>query len=287
MAKTLRDFSQLKSSMLKTAKPVEAERESVVIEHDEGADALAYFSKASSQKIKDKTAVSDVREDECSDALKAELAAKDEILSELAAEKVAAEDRAKGLETNVRELEEALARANKEISQLKARCVQLQCETQENLAKVESDVPRKAEDKTVGGKNDMPQALLSPVADVEEKFPGELREVVIAALLESKSNAEQSGRERRAVLLSGLLGKNASSGELERRRGRLRKILKNAGYFTDLHVIRELEALGFKFVSGKKHWKLEYGNVRFPVSKTPSDYRSNRNTLSQIENKCF
>ena len=45
-------------------------------------------------------------------------------------------------------------------------------------------------------------ALLAPVADIEEKFPGELREVVIAALLESKSNAEQSGRERRAVLLS-------------------------------------------------------------------------------------
>ena len=32
---------------------------------------------------------------------------------------------------------------------------------------------------------------------------------------------------------------------------------------------------------------LEYGNIRFPVSKTPSDYRSNRNTLSQIENRCF
>jgi chromosome segregation ATPase len=287
MAKTLYDFSQLKSSMLKTAKLVEVERESDVIEHEEGADVLAYFSKASSQKIMDKTAVSKVQEDECLDALKAELAAKDEILSELAAEKVAADDRAKGLETNVRELGAELARAKEEISQLKARCARLQREAQENLDKVESDGPQKTEDKMVGRKNDLPQALLAPVADVEERFPGELREVVIAALLESKSNAEQSGRERRAVLLSKLLGKNASSGELERRRGRLRQILRNAGYFTDMHVIRELESLGFKLVSGKKHWKLEYGNIRFPVSKTPSDYRSNRNTLSQIENKCF
>jgi hypothetical protein len=142
-------------------------------------------------------------------------------------------------------------------------------------------------DETVGEKKDLSQALLSTVGDVEEKFPGELREIVITALLESKSNAEQSGRERRAVLLTKLLEGNALSGELERRRDRLRQILKNAGYFTDLHVIRELEALGFKFVSGKKHWKLEYGNVRFPVSKTPSDYRSNRNALSLIENKCF
>jgi chromosome segregation ATPase len=205
----------------------------------------------------------------------------------LTADKVAAEERAIGLETRVREFEDALSKANNEISRLKARCSQLQTEVQKNLDSVESTGPQMTVDETVGEKKDLSQALLSTVGDVEEKFPGELREIVITALLESKSNAEQSGRERRAVLLTKLLEGNALSGELERRRDRLRQILKNAGYFTDLHVIRELEALGFKFVSGKKHWKLEYGNVRFPVSKTPSDYRSNRNALSLIENKCF
>lgn len=287
MAKTLHDFSQLKSSMLKASKPVEVKRESSSGERDEGAEVLAYFSKALSQKPKVKVVVSDVQADEGVDALKAKLKAKDEILSELTADKVAAEERAIGLETRVREFEDALSKANNEISRLKARCSQLQMEVQKNLDSVESTGAQKTVDETVGEKKDLSQALLSTVGDVEEKFPGELREIVITALLESKSNAEQSGRERRSVLLTKLLEGNVLSGELERRRGRLRQILKNAGYFTDLHVLRELEALGFKFVSGKKHWKLEYGNVRFPVSKTPSDYRSNRNALSLIENKCF
>jgi hypothetical protein len=287
MNASLHDFSQLKSSMLKASKPVEVKLESSGGERDEGAEVLAYFSKALSQKPKATVVVSDVQVDEGVDALKAKLKAKDEILSELTADKVAAEERAIGLETRVREFEDALSKANNEISRLKARCSQLQTEVQKNLDSVESTGPQKTVDETVGEKKDLSQALLSTVGDVEEKFPGELREIVITALLESKSNAEQSGRERRAVLLTKLLEGNALSGELERRRDRLRQILKNAGYFTDLHVIRELEALGFKFVSGKKHWKLEYGNVRFPVSKTPSDYRSNRNALSLIENKCF
>ena len=287
MDKTLHDFSQLKSSMLKASKPVEVKLESSGGERDEGAEVLAYFSKALSQKPKAAVVVSDVQVDEGVDALKAKLKAKDEILSELTVDKVAAEERAIGLETRVREFEDALSKANNEISRLKARCSQLQMEVQKNLDSVESTGPQKTVDETVGEKKDLSQALLSTVGDVEEKFPGELREIVITALLESKSNAEQSGRERRAVLLTKLLEGNALSGELERRRDRLRQILKNAGYFTDLHIIRELEALGFKFISGKKHWKLEYGNVRFPVSKTPSDYRSNRNALSLIENKCF
>ena len=80
MAKTLHDFSQLKSSMLKASKPVEVKRESSSGERDDGAEVLAYFSKALSQKPK-ATVVSDVQVDEGVDALKAKLKAKDEILS--------------------------------------------------------------------------------------------------------------------------------------------------------------------------------------------------------------
>jgi hypothetical protein len=287
MAKTLHDFSQLKFSMLKASTPVEVKRESPIVDRDDGAEVLAYFSKAFAQKLEAKVAVSDVQVDEGVDALKAKLKAKDEILSELTADKVAAEERVMGLETKVRELEEALSIANEAISRLKARCTQLQQEAQKNFDKVETYDPQRPDDKMVGEKKKLSQELLVPVTDVEEKFPGELREMVIAALLESKSNAEQSGRERRAVLLSKLLEGNALSGELERRRGRLRQILKNADYFIDLNVIGELESLGFKFISGKKHWKLEYGNIRFPIAKTPSDYRANRNVLCLIENKCF
>ena len=49
------------------------------------------------------------------------------------------------------------------------------------------------------------------------------------------------------------------TGELERRRAELKQILKDAGYFNDP---KPLEKLGFKLISGRTHWKLQYANVR-------------------------
>jgi len=64
------------------------------------------------------------------------------------------------------------------------------------------------------------------------------------------------------------------TGELDRRRAELKQILKDAGYFTDPHA---LEDIGFKLVSGRNHWKLEYAGIRMPIAKTPYDYRANLN----------
>ena len=52
-------------------------------------------------------------------------------------------------------------------------------------------------------------------------------------------------------------------------------------------MLKGLEKLGMKLISGKKHWKLEYGNVRMPMSKTPSDYRSQLNAAAEMANRCF
>lgn len=38
---------------------------------------------------------------------------------------------------------------------------------------------------------------------------------------------------------------------------------------------------------GNKHWKLDYANVRIPISKTPSDRRGAQNTATDIANRCF
>ena len=48
-------------------------------------------------------------------------------------------------------------------------------------------------------------------------------------------------------------------------------------------MLKGLEKLGMKLISGKKHWKLEYGNVRMPMSKTTSDYRSGLNSSADID----
>ena len=81
-----------------------------------------------------------------------------------------------------------------------------------------------------------------------------------------------------------MLAANLPTGELDRRRAELKQILKDAGYFTDPHA---LEDIGFKLVSGRNHWKLEYAGVRMPIAKTPSDYRANLNMATDMANRCF
>lgn len=85
-------------------------------------------------------------------------------------------------------------------------------------------------------------------------------------------------------MLAGVLAANPAAGELERRRAELRQILKDAGYYNDP---KPLERLGFKLISGRTHWKLQYVNVRVTMSKTPSDYRANLNNGNEIANRCF
>ena len=120
-----------------------------------------------------------------------------------------------------------------------------------------------------------------------ETFPGEVREHVLAALSEAHEAAESSERDRRAAVLSDVLAANKPSGELEKRRKALRQIIKDTGSFVDARTIAALEKLGFKCVSGNKHWKVDYANVRIPMSKTPSDHRAALNTATDIANRCF
>ena len=65
------------------------------------------------------------------------------------------------------------------------------------------------------------------------------------------------------------------------------QILKDAGSFADASTLSALERIGIKCISGKKHWKLEYGNVRVPIAKTPSDHRASLNTATDLANRCF
>ena len=48
-----------------------------------------------------------------------------------------------------------------------------------------------------------------------------------------------------------------------------------------------LEKLGFRYISGANHHKLDYAGIRFPVAKTPSDHRSCLNSAAEICNRVF
>ena len=82
-------------------------------------------------------------------------------------------------------------------------------------------------------------------------------------------------------------GANPATGELERLRAELKQILKDAGSFTDASTLAALGRIGIRCISGRKHWKLEYADIRMPMSKTPSDYRSAQNCASDMANRCF
>ena len=130
-------------------------------------------------------------------------------------------------------------------------------------------------------------ALLDAPFPFTEKFTGEVHEHVLEALSDAYAAAEAGGRDRRARILESVLCANPLSGELERRREAVRQIVKNAGSALDNTAIAELERLGFRYISGNKHHKLEWAGIRFPLAKTPSDYRACLNSAAEIANRVF
>lgn len=129
--------------------------------------------------------------------------------------------------------------------------------------------------------------LLEKPAAFSEKFTGELREHVIEALSAANEAAEAGGRDRRARILEAVLGANPASGELDRRRDAVKQIVKDAGSKLDDAALAALEDLGFRYISGKNHHKLEWAGIRFPLAKTPSDYRACLNSAAEIANRVF
>ena len=129
--------------------------------------------------------------------------------------------------------------------------------------------------------------LLEKPDGVTEKFTGEIREHLLEALADAQKAADAGGRDRRARILEAILFANARTGELARRRDAVKQIMKDAGSFIDDSAIAELEKLGFRYVSGANHHKLDFAGIRFPVSKTPGDRRSCLNSAAEICNRVF
>ena len=305
MAKKLTDLSQLTKAILKESpppRPVEkpAPEPSKSREDADAAAVLAYFSHPSlNAPQRNRAAPCAVPAKDRPVVPEAALEAKDAALAALAEEKATADARIAELERLLATEREAHEAAVRERDRLQGECGRLQGELRrrgEN-APVAPLVATPAGRPSADGyspvvaapvaKTEPPkpaQGILAAPGAVAEVFPGEVREQVVATLLDGLGTAERSGRERRAEILRYVLAANQSSGELERRRAELRQILKDAGYYNDP---KPLERLGLRLISGRTHWKLQYANVRVTMSKTPSDYRANLNNGNEIANKCF
>ena len=129
--------------------------------------------------------------------------------------------------------------------------------------------------------------LLEKPDGISEKFTGEVREHLLETLADAQDAADAGGRDRRARILEAILCANSRTGELARCRDAVKQIMKDAGSFIDDSTITALEKLGFRYISGSNHHKLDYAGIRFPVAKTPSDHRSCLNSAAEICNRVF
>ena len=254
-------------------------------EDADAAAVLAYFARSPQKASRSpRVAPRGVAVADRPVAPEAALKVKDAALAAFAVEKAAHERRIAELERQLAEEREAHIAAIRERDRLQGECGRLQGELRKMGESTPVVAPVEAAPVARLEPTKPTQGILVAPATAAEVFPGEVREQVVATLLDGLGTAERSGRERRAEILRYVLAANQSSGELERRRAELRQILKDAGYYNDP---KPLERLGLRLISGRTHWKLQYANVRVVMSKTPSDYRANLNNGSEIANRCF
>ena len=256
--------------------------------------------------------IAKVRQEQAADAFAAERAemqaAQNALKEELEAQREACESLARDLALLQEQANAAKATAEADKAALLARaeaaeadCVAVRTELEAERAKPRIDGrvldEIAAKDREIARLKELladaqrtslsSSVLMEKPPALGEKFHGEIREHVIAALADSHAAAEAGGRDRRARIIEAVLCANPPSGELESRREAVRQLLKDAGSFLDDGDIAALEKLGFRYISGKNHHKLEWAGIRFPVAKTPSDHRSCLNSASEIINRVF
>ena len=320
MAKTFSDFSQLKKFRPAEPEPPppEPERKPEDRQLAGATSSTDYFSSllgpgsSTGKKETPRRAtvvtpatIGRVRAEQAEDAfaaeresLEAELAEKQSVIDALALDAAEAKET---LERTQEDLKQAGARADEELAKLKEELARtkaaLEAERsapkvdpalQEEMAAKDRELARLQALLVEAQRTSLSSTVLLDKPDgVTEKFTGEVREHLLEALADAQRAADAGGRDRRARILEAILCANACSGELARRRDEVKQIMKDAGAFIDDSTIASLEKLGFRYISGSNHHKLDYAGIRFPVAKTPSDHRSCLNSAAEICNRVF
>ncbi|MBR0504321.1 MAG: hypothetical protein IJJ84_02860 [Kiritimatiellae bacterium] len=239
------------------------------------------------------------------ESFEAELAEKQAVIDALALDAAEAKESLARAQEELKQAQEGLAqtgaRADEELAKLKEELDQAKTalEAERSELKVDEAMLEEmdAKDREIARLQALlveaqrtalsSTVLLDKPEGISEKFTGEVREHLLEALADAQRAADAGGRDRRARILEAILCANACSGELARRRDEVKQVMKDAGSFIDDATIAALERLGFRYVSGSNHHKLDYAGIRFPVAKTPSDHRSCLNRAAEICNRVF
>ena len=314
MAKTFSDFSQLKkikaaSDPTPPPEPTPAPVDRQLADSKSSAD---YFSsllgtgatprqKPPRATVVTPATISRVRAEQAEDAfaaerdaLNAELEERQEVIDALAIDVAEAKDAFAKAREELTHVQEELARSQDELARTKTAldaeraAPKVDESMREESAAKDREIARLQELLVEAQRTSLSSTvLLDKPESFSEKFPGEVREHLLEALADAQRAADAGGRDRRARILEAILCENAVTGELARRRDEVKQIMKDAGTFIDDATIAALEKLGFRYVSGANHHKLDFAGIRFPVAKTPSDHRSCLNSAAEICNRVF
>ena len=116
-------------------------------------------------------------------------------------------------------------------------------------------------------------------------YPGEQHDFVLSILEQAKERCPSDSRPR--DIIESILSVNSYVGRGKEIADEVTRIFKT-GTPTSEAYISALEALGFRYITSKKHPKLRYQDKYiFVLSSTPSDnLRDGKNKLAEI-NKCI
>ena len=176
-------------------------------------------------------------------AVPEELDVQKAVVESLAADKVVQDEKIACLTREKEELAKSLNEANSRLAEMQKQVEELR-KTLEEYGDV---LAKNTEEKT-----STQITLLERHEELDERFPGELRDHVIEVIREARDSAEKEGRVRRAQILESVLVANDPVGELSRRREELEKLFADNGNILTGNVLSELKKQGISHKEGEE-----------------------------------
>ena len=166
------------------------------------------------------------------------------VVESLAADKVVQDEKIACLTREKEELAKALNAAESRLAEMQKQIEELR-KTLEGYGDI---LAKNTEEKA-----STQITLLERHEELDERFPGELRDHVIEVIREARDSAEKEGRVRRAQILESVLVANDHVGELSRRRAELEKLFADNGNILTGNVLSELKKQGISHKEGEEY----------------------------------
>lgn len=147
---------------------------------------------------------------------------------------------------------ERIEKLQKENYSLKSQLAKLEeklAQQADALAKVGDVLATNSDSPSISNK----VALIDREIELDERFSGEMRDMVLEVIKSARDAAEQEGRLRRAQVLEAVLVANEPVGNLVKKRETLEKFFRENGNILSGPVIDELNKQGISYKNGDEY----------------------------------